>query len=93
MHTLRMDFPGKNALSTELLTWLLAELDAAAGQPGLLTGTEGAFSEGLNLKESASLEDAGVADAERPQRFETLELPVGNSDDVKQRVRAVLAGQ
>ncbi len=60
MYTIQLDFPGKNALSTELLNWLLNELDVAQGQPILLTGTGDAFSAGLNLREIASLDDAGV---------------------------------
>ena len=57
MHEIRMQHPAKNALSTELVTWLDAQLDAAGASPLLLTGTGDAFSAGLNLKEVASLED------------------------------------
>lgn len=48
---IRMQHPGRNALGTELIAWLEEELRRAAGEPILLTGVEGAFSAGLNLKE------------------------------------------
>ncbi len=40
----------KNALGTQMFTWLLAQLEAAKGEPVLLAGTKDAFSAGLNLK-------------------------------------------
>jgi enoyl-CoA hydratase len=52
--------PGRNALSTDLMQRLLASLRDAAGRPVLLTGTEGAFSAGLNLKEVATLDSTGM---------------------------------
>jgi enoyl-CoA hydratase/carnithine racemase len=71
MITLTMRAPGKNALNTELMTWLTAELAKAAGEPVFLTGDGDAFSAGLNLKEVVSLDPPGMA------RFlETLERMV-----------------
>ena len=60
MREIRMDGPGKNSLGTTMLTFLLAELRAAAGEPVLLTGAGDAFSAGLSLNEVHSLEDAGM---------------------------------
>ncbi|MBK7876957.1 MAG: enoyl-CoA hydratase/isomerase family protein [Planctomycetes bacterium] len=60
MHTIQMAHPGKNALSTALMTWLDAELDRAGNAPILLTGTDDAFCAGLDLKEVASLDTAGM---------------------------------
>jgi enoyl-CoA hydratase len=51
MHEIRMQHPGKNALGTDLIGWLDEELRRAGEEPILLTGTENAFSAGLNLKE------------------------------------------
>lgn len=56
MHTIRMAHPGKNALSTELMTWLEAELARAGDQPILLTGSADAFCAGLDLREIAGLD-------------------------------------
>jgi enoyl-CoA hydratase len=61
MITLTMRAPGKNALGTELMRWLTDKLDAAGGEPVLLTGDGDAFSAGLNLKEVASLDQAGIS--------------------------------
>jgi enoyl-CoA hydratase/carnithine racemase len=52
--------PGRNALSTDLMQRLLLGLRAAAGRPLLLLGADGAFSAGLNLKEVAGLDQAGM---------------------------------
>ena len=52
--------PGRNALSTDLMERLLAGLRAAAGRPLLVVGADGAFSAGLNLKEVAGLDEAGM---------------------------------
>jgi enoyl-CoA hydratase/carnithine racemase len=60
MHEIVLSAPGKNALSTELMTWLVKELEIAAGRPVLLTGSGDAFSAGLNLKEVTSLDRQGV---------------------------------
>jgi enoyl-CoA hydratase len=57
MKTLTMNAPGKNALGTELMTWLVKELKAANGEPIFLTGAGDAFCAGLNLKEVASLNE------------------------------------
>jgi enoyl-CoA hydratase len=60
MITLTMSAPGKNALSTELMTWLIERLGEARGEPVFLTGAGDAFSAGLNLKEVASLDAEGM---------------------------------
>jgi len=60
MYEIVMRAPGRNALSTELMTWIVKELEVAAGQPILVTGDGNAFSAGLNLKEIASLDRAGM---------------------------------
>ncbi len=51
-----MDGPGKNALGTAMMTFLIEQLRAAAGQAVLLAGAGDAFSAGLNLKEVAAAE-------------------------------------
>lgn len=56
MVTITLAGPGKNALGRGLLLSILAGLDAAAGDPVLLTGDGGAFSAGLNLKEVATFD-------------------------------------
>ncbi|MFT7679606.1 MAG: enoyl-CoA hydratase [Planctomycetota bacterium] len=55
MYTLKLDFPGRNALSPTVLEHLEQGLDAAAGEPLLLCGTEQAFSAGLDLRHVLSL--------------------------------------
>ena len=60
MREIRLDGPGKNSLGTTMLTFLLAELAAAAGEPVLLTGAGDAFSAGLNLREVLALEGDGM---------------------------------
>jgi enoyl-CoA hydratase len=55
-----LDSPGKNALGTALMTELAERLDAAGDAPVLLTGSNGAFSAGLDLKEVASLDADGM---------------------------------
>lgn len=55
-----MDGPGKNSLGSEMMDFLLARLGEANGKPVLLTGKGDAFSAGLNLKEVASLDRAGM---------------------------------
>jgi enoyl-CoA hydratase len=60
MLTLTMRAPGKNALGTELMTWLTDRLAEADGEPVFLTGDGDAFSAGLNLKEVVSLDRAGM---------------------------------
>lgn len=56
-----MTAPGRNALSTELMTSIRAQLRTAGGRPLLLTGAGETFSAGLNLKEVAALEPPGMA--------------------------------
>jgi Delta3-Delta2-enoyl-CoA isomerase len=56
----KLEAPGKNALGTEHMQRVLAELRAAGGAPVLLTGAGDAFSAGLNLKEVASLDTPGM---------------------------------
>ena len=58
--TITLEAKGKNALGTELMAWLRDELVAARGRPVILVGAGDAFSAGLNLKEVASLDDAGM---------------------------------
>jgi enoyl-CoA hydratase/carnithine racemase len=60
MHEIVLRAPGKNALSRELRTWIVRELEIAAGQPILITGAGDTFSAGLNLKEVASLDALGM---------------------------------
>ena len=57
---LDLSAPGRNAMSSELMHRLLAEVRAEAGRPLLLVGADGAFSAGLNLKEVASLDVVGM---------------------------------
>lgn len=56
MVTLTLDFPGKNALGTASMQSILARLDEAGGRPLLITGSGGAFSAGLDLREVARLD-------------------------------------
>jgi enoyl-CoA hydratase/carnithine racemase len=60
MIEIRMDGPGKNSLGTAMMTFLIERLRDAAGAPVLLTGAGDAFSAGLNLKEVAGLDEAGM---------------------------------
>ena len=60
MREIRMDGPGKNSLGTTMLTFLLAELHAAGGEPVLVTGAGDAFSAGLDLNEVLALEGDGM---------------------------------
>jgi len=60
MITLTLSAPGKNALSTALMTWLTERLAEAGGEPVFLRGEGDCFSAGLNLKEVASLDRAGM---------------------------------
>jgi enoyl-CoA hydratase/carnithine racemase len=61
MITLTLTAPGKNALSTELMTWLVDRLRDAGGEPVFLRGSGDSFCAGLNLKEVASLDRDGMA--------------------------------
>jgi enoyl-CoA hydratase/carnithine racemase len=58
--------PGRNSLSTAVMEDLMARIERAGGEPILLTGADGTFSAGLNLKEVAGLDRAGM------ERFLTL---------------------
>jgi len=49
-----MRHPARNALGTDLMTWLVGELEAAGSEPVLLTGDGGSFCAGLDLRELAS---------------------------------------
>ena len=60
MHEITLSGPGKNALGTATMQFLLDELAKAAGRPVLLTGAGDGFSAGLNLKELAQLDGAFV---------------------------------
>lgn len=60
MHTIRMAHPGKNAVSSELLSWLGGEIEKAGSEPILLTGAGDAFCAGLDLKEVAQLDASGM---------------------------------
>lgn len=57
MFELTLSGPGKNALSSAMMSFILAELDRAAGAPVLLTGAGDAFSAGLDLKEVSTRDD------------------------------------
>jgi enoyl-CoA hydratase/carnithine racemase len=61
MFELVLSGPGKNSLGTAMMTHILAQLDAAAGQPLLLRGEGDAFSAGLDLREVAMLDADGMA--------------------------------
>ncbi|MCP4810634.1 MAG: enoyl-CoA hydratase/isomerase family protein [Proteobacteria bacterium] len=60
MYELVLDGPGKNALGSDMLRSIRDRLDAHPGEPLLLRGENGAFSAGVNLKEIAALDDAGM---------------------------------
>lgn len=60
MREIVLSGPGKNALNTPLMTRVIAELKDAGDEPVLLSGAGGAFSAGLDLKEVASLDAAGM---------------------------------
>lgn len=60
MKTIVLQGPGKNSLSTELMSRTLAAVREAGDAPIFLTGEGDAFSAGLNLKEIASLEVEGL---------------------------------
>jgi enoyl-CoA hydratase/carnithine racemase len=56
MHEITIKGPGKNALGTTMMQFVLDQLRAADGAPVLLTGDGDAFSAGLNLKEVVGLD-------------------------------------
>jgi enoyl-CoA hydratase len=55
-----LEGPGKNALGSALMRQLIDALGRAAGGPVLLRGAGDAFCAGLNLKEMAGLDAAGM---------------------------------
>jgi enoyl-CoA hydratase/carnithine racemase len=61
MKTIVLRGPGKSSLTTTLMETTLAAVREAGGEPIFLTGEGDAFSAGLNLKEVASLDVAGMA--------------------------------
>lgn len=56
MHEITMNGPGKNALGTTMMQFILDQLRVANGAPVLLTGGGDAFSAGLHLKEVIALD-------------------------------------
>lgn len=60
MFEITMNGEGKNALGTAMMRFLLEQLGEAGGRPLLITGSGDAFSAGLDLKEVAALEPAGM---------------------------------
>lgn len=52
--------PGKNALGMAMMESIINRLAEANGAPALITGTGDAFSAGLDLKELAGLDSAGI---------------------------------
>jgi len=52
--------PGKNAMGSAMLRFLRERLEEAGGRPVLLTGSGDAFSSGLDLREVAFLDLAGM---------------------------------
>jgi enoyl-CoA hydratase/carnithine racemase len=61
MKTIRLEGPGKNSLSTELMERTLAAVREAGDAPVFLTGAGDTFCAGLNLKEVLSLDEPGLA--------------------------------
>jgi len=60
VYQLTIEAPGRNALGTALMTRLLEQIRGAAGRPLLVSGAGDTFSAGLDLKEVAALERAGM---------------------------------
>jgi len=60
VYTLTIQGPGKNALSTAVMTDVIRQVREAHGRPVLLSGAGDAFSAGLNLREVATLDEAGM---------------------------------
>jgi len=58
--TITLDAPGKNSLSTDLMSRTLGAVKAAEGRPIFLTGAGDTFSAGLNLKEIIALDVPGL---------------------------------
>lgn len=60
MRTVTLSAPGKNALSSKLMAWIVEQLGHAGGEPLFITGAGDAFCAGLNLKEVVTLSPAGM---------------------------------
>ena len=60
MKNIVLSAPGKNALSIAVLEGLQRDVEAARGEPFLLTGAGDVFCAGLNLKELATLDSVGM---------------------------------
>jgi len=60
LYQLTIEASGKNALGTALMISLLEQIRGAAGRPLLVSGAGDTFSAGLDLKEVAGLERAGM---------------------------------
>jgi enoyl-CoA hydratase/carnithine racemase len=60
MRDLCLRFGNKNALGTQSMTWICEELAKAGDEPVLLSGDGGALSAGLDLREVAGLDAAGM---------------------------------
>ena len=60
MREIVLEGPGKNAMSTALMSGLRASLRAAGDDAVLLTGAGGVLSAGLDLKEIVSLDAKGI---------------------------------
>jgi len=60
VYTLTIAGPGKNSLSSTVMQDVIRQVREAAGRPVLVVGEGDAFSAGLNLKEVASLDAAGM---------------------------------
>jgi enoyl-CoA hydratase len=60
MKTIRLEGPGKNSLSTELMERTLAAVREAGDAPIFLTGAGDTFCAGLNLKEVVALDEPGL---------------------------------
>jgi enoyl-CoA hydratase/carnithine racemase len=60
VYTLTIEGPGRNALSSEVMREVVRRVGEAGGRPLLVVGAGDAFSAGLNLKEVATLDAAGM---------------------------------
>ncbi len=60
MFEITLSGPGKNALGTEMMNFLIDRLKEAAGRPILLSGAGDSFSAGLHLVELSQLDSAGM---------------------------------
>jgi enoyl-CoA hydratase len=60
MRTITLSAPGKNALSGELMAWIVEQIAQGGGEPLLITGAGDAFCAGLNLKEVVTLAPSGM---------------------------------